>query len=233
MGLDIVEKAVVHAALAAASSRAMRLEPYRLDEVHSADILLLDAASPRAHDAYRLYRRRHPAPAHMVTIGNGFKYRAHWDLPRPLKVSRLMDVIGESARRVASERDGVAASCEFPHASVLVVGTSTSSLLLVRDALASLVGRVELVASGEDASTCIEREAFDVVVLEVGLEQPDAYELTWRIKSSSSAAVIMLLKADAATSRVEAQAAGCDTFLIHPVNELILREVIAEYLDVG
>ena len=233
MGLDIVEKAIVHAALASASSHAMRLEPYRLDEVHSADILLLDAGSSRAQQAYRIYRQRHPAPAHIITIGNGFKYDAEWDLPRPIKVSRLMNAMTESAQRVASERDGVATACEFPHASVLVAGTSTSSLLLVRDALAGLVGKVEIVASGEDASTCIDRDAFDVVVLEAGLERPDAYELTWRIKSSSSAAVIILLKADAPTSRVEAQAAGCDTFLIHPVNELILREVIAEYLDVG
>jgi DNA-binding response OmpR family regulator len=136
-----------------------------------------------------------------------------------------------AADAIALVVGGAEAEAEFPDIAVLVADSDPQSQAALRDSLRGLVGQVFTAHSGAAAAAILKSEHVDVVVLDAQLRMPDAFTLTELAKSRGVAAVIILLSPDTPTDRGAAQLAGCDTFLIRPVNEVILREVVAEYVD--
>lgn len=233
LGLRAVEKSMADALIRLRQPGATPLEPYALSRLEAADVLVVDVAEPRALQALEAYKRIHRMPPTIVAVGEGELPEgtgAH--IGRPLLASTLRGAIV----RLAIERMAVAgaetqADAEFPNARILVAETDADRAQLLGSALVRLVGQVEIALTGQQAQAHIDSGKLDVVVLDSALKNPDAYALGRAAKKSSDAAVILLLAATDSADRTEGTSAGCDTYLIRPVNELILQEVIAEYLD--
>ncbi|HMA31927.1 MAG TPA: response regulator transcription factor [Casimicrobiaceae bacterium] len=113
---------------------------------------------------------------------------------------------------------------------------------LLADGLVSLLSRaghaVEHAASGRLADSLLERESYDLVVLDVGLPDIDGFEVLRRLRARRSPASVLVLTArDAIDDRVRGLDLGADDYLTKPfsvtefearVRALLRRNVPAE-----
>ena len=86
---------------------------------------------------------------------------------------------------------------------------------------------VDLATDGLDAVDLLDaNQAFDAVILDVGLPGIDGFEVARRVRASSSAIPILMLTArDSLTDRVDGLDAGADDYLVKPFayEELVAR----------
>ena len=92
---------------------------------------------------------------------------------------------------------------------------------LLAEGLTSVLSRAghaaEHTASGRYADKLLEREAYDLVVLDVGLPDIDGFEVLRRLRARrSSANVLMLTARDAVDDRVHGLDLGADDYMIKP-----------------
>jgi len=84
---------------------------------------------------------------------------------------------------------------------------------------------VETAASGEAALDALERERFDVMLLDVMLPRLSGVELCRRVRAASDIPILMLTAADAEVDRVVGLEAGADDYVTKPFStaELLSR----------
>lgn len=113
--------------------------------------------------------------------------------------------------------------------NILYIEDNPDNLLLVRRALESR-GYVLLEAmTGLDGLALAEKEAIDLILLDINLPDIDGYEVARRLRKSSKTALayvpIIAITANALKGDAEkALAAGCDVYMSKPIN---LRELWA------
>ncbi|OGT79226.1 MAG: hypothetical protein A3H91_09780 [Gammaproteobacteria bacterium RIFCSPLOWO2_02_FULL_61_13] len=103
----------------------------------------------------------------------------------------------------------------------------------MKKALQNIAGRVDFAETGEAAEQLIRANKYDIVFLDVILPGVDGYEICKIIKKDpvkGNTPVIMLTSSSSPADRVKGKMAGCDTYLIKPVNKDIFKEVIHEFL---
>jgi CheY-like chemotaxis protein len=108
---------------------------------------------------------------------------------------------------------------------------------LNRDLLAQLLeDRHRLVFAG-DGLAALERAAEtrpDLILMDLSLPRMDGWEATRRLKADERLAHIpvIVLSAHAMSGDEErARAAGCDDFLTKPIDETVLFQKVARYLE--
>ena len=111
---------------------------------------------------------------------------------------------------------------------VLVVDDGETNRALVEAFLADLDCRLQSAENGPEALAAIEKEAPDLVLLDVQMPGMDGYEVCRRIKAMPRGRllpVVMLTALDHANDRVLALEAGADDFMSKPVDrvELVAR----------
>ncbi|MGZ5819247.1 MAG: response regulator transcription factor [Burkholderiaceae bacterium] len=85
---------------------------------------------------------------------------------------------------------------------------------------------VDVVHSGTDADTILQREDVDILVLDIGLPGIDGFEVVWRLRDRGNNLPVLLLTArDAVHDRVHGFELGADDYLIKPFAspELVAR----------
>src|SRR5512143_4112441 len=92
---------------------------------------------------------------------------------------------------------------------------------LLAEGLVSVLSRaghaVEHAASGRLADALLEREGYDLVVLDVGLPDIDGFEVLRRLRARRSCASVLVLTArDAIDDRVRGLDLGADDYLTKP-----------------
>ena len=100
-------------------------------------------------------------------------------------------------------------------------------------ALQNLASAVDFAASGEQAMSMIEQRKYDVIFLDVILPGKDGYEVCRYIRrhpTHKKVPVIMLTSNSTPADRVKGKMAGCDTYLVKPVRQSMLAEVIADFI---
>jgi two-component system cell cycle response regulator DivK len=113
--------------------------------------------------------------------------------------------------------------------NILYIEDNPDNLLLVRRALESR-GYILLEAmTGLDGLALAEKEAIDLVLLDINLPDIDGYEVARRLRKSHKTALayvpIIAITANALKGDAErALAAGCDVYMSKPIN---LRELWA------
>ena len=104
----------------------------------------------------------------------------------------------------------------------------------MKKALMDVAGRVDFAETGEQAEQMLEQNRYDIVFLDVILPGVDGYDICKKIKKSpdkGKTPVIMLTSNSSPADQIKGKMAGCDTYLIKPVNQVIFKEVIREYLN--
>ncbi len=91
---------------------------------------------------------------------------------------------------------------------------------LGRDVAAAFRGKghtVELVASGEDADTSLRTQAYDLVILDLGLPDLDGREVLRRLRHRKSRVPVLILSAHGALEeRIQGLNLGADDYLCKP-----------------
>jgi two-component system, OmpR family, response regulator QseB len=101
---------------------------------------------------------------------------------------------------------------------------------LLRDGLSAHLGRaghqIDTAHDGQAALDCLQQQAFDGVVLDLGLPKVDGLEVLRRLRQSLPALPVLILTArDGIEDRVQGLNAGADDYLTKPFNsdELLAR----------
>jgi two-component system, OmpR family, response regulator QseB len=96
----------------------------------------------------------------------------------------------------------------------------------IRDTLERALYAVEWVADGVQALAALQANAFDLVILDLGLPRLDGIEVLKRVRVEGATTPVIVLSArDTANDRVIGLDAGADDYLVKPfdVDELLAR----------
>jgi CheY-like chemotaxis protein/HPt (histidine-containing phosphotransfer) domain-containing protein len=97
--------------------------------------------------------------------------------------------------------------------------------------------RVTVAANGREAVAAVERERFDLVLMDVQMPEMDGFEATHRIRRPESAVLshdipVVAMTAHAmAGDRESCLEAGMDDYVSKPIDPRVLAEVIARWLS--
>jgi twitching motility two-component system response regulator PilG len=125
--------------------------------------------------------------------------------------------VEEPARRVAST-------------SVLVIADDPPLRDGIRSSLRKIGVHVDFVKHGAHALEYLESRRYALVLLDGGLATEDAYDVCSRIRTHQMQArpqIVMLTSSSSRVDRLKGQLAGCDSYLVKPVEEAALQEMIA------
>jgi CheY-like chemotaxis protein len=133
------------------------------------------------------------------------------------------------ARESAPPRSASSAQSRF-----LVVDDSLPVRIQMKAALQRFAKSIDFAHDAEQAMILIDNCKYDVIFLDVILPGKDGYDVCRYIRSHSlqrQTPVIMLTGNSAPADRVKGKLAGCDTYLIKPVRQSVLAEVIGEFIQ--
>ncbi len=116
---------------------------------------------------------------------------------------------------------------------ILIVDDVPEILLLQRKLIARMGYEVEIAAGGRAALAVLEKRAVDLVITDWAMPGMNGGELIQGIKQDArfrDIPIVVLTGHDTDTERDEAQAAGCNRFLVKPFKRDALQLVINELL---
>ena len=209
------------------------------------DGYVLNADHQGGEQRLALYARLHPAP--VMCVGQQHLAQAHVFQPGPFNLKSvdalwtLLNTAGSApvnapVRQQVTEAPASSKALNDPagEADVLVVDDSD----IVRRSMVSRLNEygkhVHLAASGEDALAMLPGPRYRLVFLDVMMSGMDGLEVCKRIKRSRDyrdTAVYMLTSKGGMFDKVRANMAGCDGYLIKPLENHKLREVLDKYFD--
>jgi twitching motility two-component system response regulator PilG len=103
----------------------------------------------------------------------------------------------------------------------------------MKEALQKFAKTIDFAHDAEQAMILIDNCKYDVIFLDVILPGKDGYDVCRYIRTHQlqrQTPVIMLTGNSAPADRVKGKLAGCDTYLIKPVRQGVLAEVIGEFI---
>ncbi|HWL74826.1 MAG TPA: response regulator transcription factor, partial [Burkholderiaceae bacterium] len=109
-----------------------------------------------------------------------------------------------------------------PH--ILALDDDPSIRALVSDYLTENELRVTAVASGNELAAVMEREAIDLVVLDLRLQGEDGMQIARKLRESSAVPILMLTGRAEEADRVMGLELGADDYLTKPFSP---RELVA------
>jgi twitching motility two-component system response regulator PilG len=124
-------------------------------------------------------------------------------------------------------------SAAVAQSAALVIDGSLPVRIRMRKVLAPVVSRVDFAGSGAQALERIESQPYSLIFLDADLPGQDAYGICRRIRNhplQQRTPVVLLTSRSVPSDRMKGKDAGCDTYLIKPVRELVLLQVAAQLM---
>lgn len=138
-------------------------------------------------------------------------------LPLPVSL-KIQDKPSEISQDAGSKYNGI---------QVLVVDDSEINLLLLVCLLEQLGCKVESVTNGQEALTLVERNFYDLALIDINMPVMNGYELVRHLRSRQLLLCLVAVSAYADQERInEALKFGFDAYLTKPIQESELIEVI-------
>ena len=225
-----------------------------------ADILIVDADKPDAVQRWSSYLKLNEGKADISSLllcteppPASFNDKNHY-IKKPMVATKLIAALEETViadhkykpPQVFEGEDFTASQLALGMAamdarsgaanniSALVVDDSLPVRIQMKKALMNIAGRVDFAETGEQAEQMVIQNKYDIIFLDVILPGVDGYDICKRIKKDpvkGKTPVIMLTSNSSPADQIKGKMAGCDTYLIKPVNQDIFKEVIREYLN--
>jgi PAS domain S-box-containing protein len=199
------------------------------------DIAMLDMQMPEM-DGLTLARRiredRDPEALPIVLLTSlGRREEEHQDLvaahlTKPIRPSQLMDVLMDAVATLPTtaardDRGPAEAPAHRSGLRILVAEDNATNQLLVRLMLQKLGYRADMVGDGIEAIEALERQAYDVVLMDVQMPEMDGLEATRRIHQrwpGPGRPRIVAVTANALNEEREiCMAAGMDDYVSKPI----------------
>jgi PAS domain S-box-containing protein len=216
---------------------------------HPFDVAVLDMQMPdmdgvRLAGALRRYRDRQSLPLVLLTSVGGRQRGAAdgqdafsaW-LNKPIKPAALLEalhqVLDEQAADGARRRPVAVARPDAPAAAVgiLVAEDNTINQKVIRQLLRHLGYRADVVANGAEAVDAMERQEYQVILMDMQMPEMDGLEATRRLRRrfrGTNAPYIIAMTANAMPGdRERCLDAGMDDYVPKPIE----LEVLAQALD--
>lgn len=124
---------------------------------------------------------------------------------------------------------GATAAAVAPEASVLVVDDSEIVQRTMVRKITEYGQRVDVASNGNDALAMLQGNPYKLVFLDILMPGMDGFEVCKKIKKSAeykSSAVYMLSSKDGMFDKVRGALAGCNGYLVKPLEARKLREVL-------
>jgi CheY-like chemotaxis protein len=146
-----------------------------------------------------------------------------------------LSVTVERVSTSAMPRSGTAAPSapdagSMPPLRILCVEDNPYGRVVLNTVLAELGHCVDFAGSGEAALAAIERDTFDLVLMDVTLSGMDGFEATRRIRALASARnatpVIGISARSTESDEAAARAAGMNAYLAKPVSPAALADML-------
>lgn len=228
---------------------AARREPgYRLsDDMTGATLIVANADDPDT--LHLLVDRRPGQPVLLIgatDLGTGWPVQ-----PRPIKLMSVLTAMermlappakpeaaapAAAARRIAPPSPARPASAPDRAADdgILVVDDSDTALHFMQNRLRRFGFGAELVHSGEEALERLARRPYKFVFLDVMMEGMDGYQTCRLIKQQKypggrQPVVVMLTSRAGVIDKAKGTLAGCDAYLVKPLNERDLANVLTRF----
>ncbi|MCH3972338.1 MAG: response regulator transcription factor [Oscillospiraceae bacterium] len=108
---------------------------------------------------------------------------------------------------------------------ILVIDDDTSILMLLSDVLSENGFEVETASSGEDGIALIQKETFDMILLDIMMKGISGLDVCRRIRSSVSCPILFLSAKDTSKDIINGLELGADDYLTKPfvLDELVAR----------
>jgi CheY-like chemotaxis protein len=136
-----------------------------------------------------------------------------------------------------SESHGDQVAVSLSHLRVLVAEDNAVNRQVVQGMLRSLgVTLVELVEDGSHAVDLLQRQPFDVILMDVQMPVMDGYEATRRIRALADTAkaeipIIALTASASIEERKRAHDEGMNDFLTKPMQRIALQDVLCRFAE--
>lgn len=216
---------------------------------HAFDVAILDMSMPDMDGVdlateIRKYRSREALPLIMLTSVahrprdvkiSQVRFSAY--LNKPIKPAALFDVLLQAMKiaprlqRRAVPRTGRLA--DMQPLKILVAEDNAVNQKVVQQLLAHLGYRADVVANGFEVLSALERQSYDVVLMDVQMPELDGLEATRRLRLRYGAGALPRIIAMTANAmpgdREKCLAAGMDAYVSKPVELNAIRQVLAEF----
>jgi len=166
-------------------------------------------------------------------------------LIKPFKINELFDILQSGKKPKQADRAEMTVENrkkEFQlmrlTPKILVVEDVTLNMLLIKTILNQIMedSVITLATNGKKAVEMVEREDFDIILMDIQMPEMDGIEATKMIRQietkKNSRTPIVALTAGAIKGEEEkCIAAGMDDFLTKPINRKVLQKTLSKYLS--
>lgn len=118
--------------------------------------------------------------------------------------------------------------------SLLIVDDNPENLKLILMLLATCGHELVTATDAIQALAVIERQRPDLILLDLQLPGMDGLELTRRLRANEQTRSIPIVAVTAYAMKGDedkARDAGCNNYLVKPIDKRLLREVVKSYLE--
>ena len=118
--------------------------------------------------------------------------------------------------------------------SLLIVDDNPENLKLILVLLATCGHELVTATDAIQALAVIERQRPDLILLDLQLPGMDGLELTRRLRANEQTRSIPIVAVTAYAMKGDedkARDAGCNNYLVKPIDKRLLREVVKSYLE--
>ena len=159
---------------------------------------------------------------------------AKFALPAATAATAHKPVVAQASRtNLVSFPGSRAATNTRPKLRVLIVDDSPTVRQQLGGALEKIGFHVVLAATGNDALNLLDKDHYDLALVDVVMPEMDGYKLTReikKVKSRKSMPVIILTSKSSPFDLARGALAGCDSFLSKPVPLRELQNAIVKHL---
>jgi CheY-like chemotaxis protein len=216
---------------------------------HAFDVGILDMSMPEMDGlalALEIRKHRDPQALPLVMLTSVTNQRSKDDkmgraafaayLNKPIKPAALLDVLLHAMRVapiITEPRQPMQTKAKLADTlplAILVAEDNTVNQKVVHQLLAHLGYRADVVASGAEVLDALERQNYDVILMDVQMPEMDGLEATRRLKArfglATSPRVVAMTASAMLGDREKCLAAGMDAYVSKPVELDQVREVL-------
>ncbi len=140
----------------------------------------------------------------------------------------------ESIQQIVGKKDIKQNVGAINNLKILIVDDDLSSEKLLSIMVKNLCRQILIARTGEEAITlCLENPDTDLILMDLAMPQTDGYEAVRQIRQFNSNILIIAQTAYGYSwNREKALEAGCNDYIVKPINTLVLKELINKYLNI-
>ncbi|HSV52346.1 MAG TPA: response regulator [Burkholderiaceae bacterium] len=233
-GFKPLEHQLLNGTVKLSERRQPRLRLVSDAEGANADVVMIDARDPLA----MRWAARRPWLEHttVIWVDAADAPPGHTVIRRPVQWPAMPMLLARALEQGPRRSINNALSTTMTRASVLVVDDSVIMHTYLRSMLEPSGVTVTVAENAEAGIKAAAAAHYACILMDVMMPGIDGYEACRRIKAGARAgkapAIVMLTSKSSPFDRIRGKMAGCDDYLVKPVDQDRLHQVLSRYIAV-